>query len=48
LDDSSGSTLFVVQQPLLFARSRSDLAANARDYVTLVALQEDRSGKYSS
>ena len=41
-------TLFIVAHPFVFARSRIDVAAHARDYVTLVALQEDRSGKYST
>jgi hypothetical protein len=30
------------------ARSRLDVAANARDYLTLVGIQEDRSGRYST
>jgi hypothetical protein len=48
LDESSGVTLFVVQRPMVFARPRSDVAANVRDYVTLVAAEEDRSGKYTA
>ncbi len=46
LDESSGSTLVIVQAPLVFARARTDVAANSRDYVTLVTVLEDRSGKY--
>jgi hypothetical protein len=48
LDESSGSTLLIVQRPIVFARARTDVAANARDYATVVALHEDRSGKYST
>jgi hypothetical protein len=47
LDESTGLTLIVVQQPTVFARARTEAAANARDYATLVAVREDRSGKYS-
>jgi hypothetical protein len=46
LDDRSGSTLSVVAQPLVFARERTDVAANARDYATLVAVEVDQSGNY--
>lgn len=46
-DEQSGNTLFVVGKPLVFARERSDVAAHARDYLTLVAVEEDRSGDYS-
>ena len=48
LDETSGSTLLIVQRPIVFARARTDVAANARDYATVVALHEDRSGKYST
>jgi hypothetical protein len=48
LDESSGLTFIVVQRPMVFARARSDVAANARDYLTLVAAEEDRSGKYTA
>jgi hypothetical protein len=47
-DESSGTTLIVVQHPIVLARSRTDVAANMRDYVTLVVAKEDRSGKYST
>jgi hypothetical protein len=46
-DEQSASTLLVVGKPLVFARERSDVAAHARDYVTLVAVEEDRSGNYN-
>lgn len=47
-DEGSGTRLIVVRHPIVMARSRSDVAAYAHDYVTLVAAQEDRSGKYST
>ena len=40
-------TLNVVSRPFVFARDRSDVAAHARDYATLVAAEIDRSGDYS-
>ncbi len=46
LDQYSGNTYFVVRQPLVFARERSDVAAHARDYATLVAVAVDESGKF--
>lgn len=47
LDQESGNTLFVVTQPLVFARERSDVAAHARDYVMLTAVAVNDAGKYS-
>jgi len=47
IDEQSGSTLSVVTKPLVFARERTDVAAHARDYATLVALELDQSGKYA-
>jgi hypothetical protein len=46
-DESDASTLLVVARPMVFARERSDLAAHARDYATLVAVEIDISGDYS-
>jgi hypothetical protein len=46
LDEQTGNTLTVVAKPLVFARARTDVAANARDYATLVAVEVDHSGKY--
>src|SRR3977135_3182754 len=34
-------------KPLVFARERTDVAAHARDYATMVAVEIDQSGKYS-
>lgn len=48
LDENSGTTLIVVRRPIVLARSRTDVAANVRDYATLVAAQEDRGGKFST
>jgi len=46
-DEQTGNTLLVVAKPLVFARARTDVAAYARDYATLVAVEVDISGKYS-
>jgi len=46
-DEQTGSTLLVVSKPLVFARERSDVAAHSRDYATLVAVEDDRSGEYT-
>jgi hypothetical protein len=46
-DESDASTLLVVAKPTVFARERSDLAAHARDYATVVAVEIDISGEYS-
>lgn len=46
-NEQSASTLLVVAKPLVFARERSDAAAHARDYATLVAVEIDISGDYS-
>jgi hypothetical protein len=45
-DESDASTLLVVAKPIVFARERSDVAAHARDYATLVAVEIDISGDY--
>jgi hypothetical protein len=47
LDEQSGNTVLVVARPLVFARERTDVAAHARDYATLVAAELDESGKFS-
>jgi hypothetical protein len=47
LDEQSGNTLLVVAAPLEFARERTDVAAHARDYATLVAVEIDSAGTYS-
>jgi hypothetical protein len=47
LDPDTGNTLFVATRPLEFARNRADVAAYTRDYVTLVAVAVNDSGKYN-
>src|SRR6202022_5114063 len=47
LDEQSGNTLLVAAAPLVFARDRTDVAAHARDYATLVAVEVDHSGTYT-
>ncbi|HPF25753.1 MAG TPA: hypothetical protein P5528_12640 [Steroidobacteraceae bacterium] len=47
LDERTGVTLTVVDQPLVFARERRDIAANVRDYITLVAVERDQAGKFT-
>jgi len=47
LDPDTAATVIVVARPLTFANARTELAANARDYVTLAAAAVDRSGKLS-
>jgi hypothetical protein len=47
LDQDTGNTFFVATRPLVFARNRSDVAAYARDYVTLLAVAVNEAGKYS-
>ena len=47
LDSQSGNTLLLVAHPLIFARERSDVAAYARDYATVVAVELDKAGHYS-
>jgi len=45
LDEQTGATVTAVAMPLVFARDRSERAANLRDYVTLVAASVNRGGK---
>ena len=45
LDEQSGATVTAMDKPLLFARDRSERAANLRDYVTITAATVNRSGK---
>ena len=44
LDEQTGATVTAVDRPLVFARDRSERAANLRDYVTLVAATVNRGG----
>jgi hypothetical protein len=45
LDTSTGVTMTVVDQPLVLARERRDVAVRARDYLTLVAAEVNESGR---
>jgi len=45
-DEQTGNSLTVVSKPIVFARERTDVAAYARDYATLVAVEVDHSGTY--
>ncbi|MGH8264254.1 MAG: hypothetical protein ACRET4_12300 [Steroidobacteraceae bacterium] len=47
LDEKTAATVTAVHAPLVFARERRDVAANLRDYVTLVAASVNRSGNIS-
>jgi len=47
LDEETAATITVVGEPLVFAYTRRDMAANARDYVTLAAAAVNRAGKVS-
>jgi hypothetical protein len=47
LDENTGVTLNVVAAPLIFARIQSEGVASRRDYVTLMALENDNAGKYT-
>jgi hypothetical protein len=45
LDTQTGATVTVVEQPIVFARERSERAANLRDYVNVSAATVNRAGK---
>ncbi|MDP9090772.1 MAG: hypothetical protein M3O26_18805 [Pseudomonadota bacterium] len=47
-DEQTGNTLTVVSKPIVFARERTDVAAHARDYATLVAVEVDHSGTFKN
>jgi hypothetical protein len=44
LDEATGDTYTSVAQPLVFARRRADVAANARDYATIAATHRNHLG----
>src|SRR6266481_1480979 len=44
LDQTTAATITVVAKPLIFAHERPELAAHARDYVTLAAASVNRGG----
>jgi hypothetical protein len=45
LDAKTGATLVVVDEPLILARERRDVAVQARDYLTLVGAEINVSGR---
>ena len=45
LDEDTAATVTVASQPLVFALSRKDLAANARDYANITVASVNRGGK---
>lgn len=47
LDPETAATVTVVGEPIIFDNPRTEVAANARDYVTLAAAAVDRNGKVS-
>jgi hypothetical protein len=47
-DEGTGNTMSVVSKPMVFARERTDVAAFARDYATLVAVEIDHSGEFAN
>jgi hypothetical protein len=47
VDEITAASITVAVEPLIFARERTDLAANARDYVTLTAVEVNVMGKRS-
>ena len=47
VDEITAASITVAIEPLIFARERTDLAANSRDYVTLTAIEVNVTGKRS-
>jgi hypothetical protein len=47
LDERSAVTVAVVDAPWILARERRDVAAYARDYLTLAAAERNEAGRYS-
>ena len=45
LDEQTGATVTAIDHPLVFARDRSERAANLRDYVTIAPAAVNRGGK---
>jgi hypothetical protein len=46
LDRHSGATITTMGRPFIFARERPSLAVNARDYISLVAIDINRGGQH--
>lgn len=45
MDPRTGTSFTMVETPLIFARERRDVAANARDYLTVVAVESNEAGR---
>src|SRR5262245_37017014 len=46
LDPVTAASVTSVDQPIIFARAEQDVAANRRQYATVVAVSVNRSGRY--
>jgi hypothetical protein len=46
LDQDTAALVTTVSEPIVFARAHQDVAANARQYVTVAAVSVNRSGRY--
>jgi hypothetical protein len=46
LDADTAASVTTVATPMVFARAHQDVAANARQYITVAAVSVNRSGKY--
>jgi hypothetical protein len=46
-DETTAATITVAEESLVFARERTDLAVNTRDYVSLAPLEINRGGERS-
>jgi hypothetical protein len=44
LDETTAATITVTTEPLIFARERTDLAVNARDYIILAPIEVNQAG----
>ena len=47
LDETTAATVTVRGRPLVFARERPELAVHARDYLTLLPVDVNRSGRHA-
>jgi hypothetical protein len=45
LDEKTAASVTLAREPLVFARERTDLAVNARDYLSLTAIEVNRAGE---
>ena len=45
LDEQTATSITLAREPIVFARERTDLAVNARDYLSLTAIEVNRTGE---